>query len=134
LTLFSVFALVTIASSPGLYVIFVAVLLVGLTAELSPLYNALRAKIALNRGRPAVARVRSLNNVTTSHLTLDALQNGFVEGTRLLELGGSQVEEKFATDAPWARELAPGSLMQVVIDDLRSEVVLELGLASPVEA
>jgi hypothetical protein len=127
-TLFGAISLWRLADSAGLTMIFLIVLLVGLAAGLAPFYNALRAKAALQRGRIVRARVTSLRTGGPSRTTLDAFENGSAEGTRMVDLDGSQFEDQFSTDAPWAPDLAPGSMMHVVISDRRPEVLLEVGV------
>jgi multisubunit Na+/H+ antiporter MnhG subunit len=128
-TLFGALALWKLATSAGLVAIFLVVLAIALAVGMTPLYEAARARAALERGRFTRARVNALETISSGRITLDALTNGWAEGTRLVDLDDSQFEDAFATDAPWAPDLRPGSVTWVVIDDRQRRVLLDAGLA-----
>jgi hypothetical protein len=104
------------------------VVLVGLGSLLAAPYQALRVKIAFKRGRPALAEVISLNDITRSRVTLDALTNGWTEGVRVVQTTPVPFNDDFATDEPGARDIKPGSMMRVLVHAQRPEVLVELGL------
>jgi hypothetical protein len=115
-----------LAASP----IFGAMVVGGLAIGLRPTFDALRVKLAFRHGRPALAEVISLNDITNSRVTLQGLTNGWAEGVRLVQTDTLEFEDRFATDEPGSRALKPGSVMRVLVDTRRPDVLVELGVVS----
>lgn len=98
-------------------------------AVLRPTFAAVRLRHSLSFGTRATAIVMDVA-YTAPHdagESIESLRNGTATGRWRVEDGLSHVfVASFATDAPWAAVLRPGSVVEVLIDD--GKLIWELGL------
>jgi hypothetical protein len=120
-----------IQGDAGVRWIFALTFFVMLGGGLRSLFGALRAKLAFRRGRPALAEVTVLRDVTRTRVGVNALVNGWAEGVRLVKTESTSFHDTFATDEPGSSGVDVGSVMRVLVDPRELRVLAELGVEPP---
>jgi hypothetical protein len=99
-----------------------------------PAMLAARARRAVARGLRVTAEVISVDWADKDGSTIDALSNGMARGTRRVNHPVNAFTDVFESDASWAADLRPGSIMLVLVDPLRARVWFDLGPAQATDS
>ena len=94
-----------------------------------PLLVAMRIQRAFSTGYRTSARVleASVTEPRNAGATVDSLRYGVAHGRwEVHHPSLSMFVDTFQTDAPWAMEIKPGSVIEVLVDPQRPRVLLEL--------
>lgn len=94
----------------------------------APAMLALRARRALSRGVRTSATVTEVSwSAPGDRSTIDSLTHGMARGRRRVEHPSGPFTNAFETDASWARDLRPGSVMLLLVDPAEPRVLFDLG-------
>jgi hypothetical protein len=104
---------------------FVLIGLIPLLIAAVPFYYARRLLNAIKIGKLLSAKVETVNFSLNSRNTLDAIENGFAQGTWRLPEGQLM---NFELDQSWAKDIKVGSYVELLVVRPKFNGIFPLGL------